>query len=101
MVYLLAKLKVPVYYVQRHADVPTDSLEAMAAYYVQVTDAVIILIIYLKRLSFTLHWSNRAIFSAYCTESSAYCTELSSHVHQNYFCFEMRNIGSHLVVDSN
>ena len=34
-----------------------------------------------KRLPFTLHWSNCAIFSAYCTESSAYCTEFSSHVH--------------------
>ena len=39
------------------------------------------LIIYLKRFPFTLHWSNRAIFSAYCTESSAYCAELRSHVH--------------------
>ena len=39
-----------------------------------------VLIIYLKRFSLTLHWSNRAIFSAYCTESSAYCTELrTSH----------------------
>ena len=39
------------------------------------------IIIYLKRFPFTLHWSNRAIFSAYCTESSAYCMELRSHVH--------------------
>ena len=38
-------------------------------------------IIYLKRFPFTLHWSNRAIFFAYCMESSAYCTELRSHVH--------------------
>ena len=70
---------------------------------------ITILIIRLKRLRFTLHWSNRAIFSAYyipnknpihftlsnraifcsyCSESSAYCTELRRLVRQNYFCFE-------------
>ena len=32
---------------------------------------------YLKRFQFNLlvHWSNQAIFSTYCTESSAYSTE--------------------------
>ena len=31
-----------------------------------------VVILYLKRYPFTLHWSKCAIFSAYCTESSAY-----------------------------
>ena len=48
---------------------------------ISIMDQVFRFIIYLKRSPFTLHWSNNAIFFAYCTESSAYSTELRSHVH--------------------